>query len=41
MKKLFMLAGIAAAAFGVLKIVRGNKEDEFAAAPYSEYTAQA
>jgi hypothetical protein len=37
MKKLLMLAGAAAAAFGVLKIVRGNKsDDEFAATPYRE-----
>lgn len=41
MKKLLMLAGVVAAAFGVLKVVRGSKsEDEFAASPYSEAPTQ-
>lgn len=41
MKKLLMLASVAAAAFGVMKVIRGNKhEDEFAATPYSEAPTQ-
>ena len=41
MKKLFMLAGIAAAAFGVIKLLRGKHEDEFAPPSYTEYQPQA
>lgn len=29
MKKLFVLIGLAAAAYGAMKFMRGNEEDEF------------
>lgn len=29
MKKLFLLAGVAAAAFGAMKLLRGGEKDEF------------
>ncbi|HEX5479419.1 MAG TPA: hypothetical protein VFY79_06825 [Dehalococcoidia bacterium] len=29
MKKLFVLVGLAAAAYGAMKLMRGNEEDEF------------
>ncbi len=38
MKKIVVLFGIAAAAFGAMKMLKGGKEDEFAE-PYQPYTA--
>jgi len=34
MKKLFVLAGLAAAAFGVMKMLRGNEDTSFDDVPY-------
>jgi len=33
MKRIFMLIGLAAAAYGIMKLVRGNSEDEFMTDP--------
>ena len=37
MKKILVLVGLAAAAYGVMKLVRGRDEDEF---KIDQYTAQ-
>jgi hypothetical protein len=41
MKKLFVLVGLAAAAYGAMKLMRGNEEDEFNIDQYAAPQPQA